>query len=155
MHFFTVLSVFLYFSHANKHRKRYFNKPAASHGNTECRVFVNIQYGVLLKNSHLRTNTYRLFPYKVDSFRAVREDGSSEIVDRSVLRAVQTPQVFGAKLLREAYAKCSGGAGFTDDASVVEGAGASVTLVEGERTNIKITTHEDITLAESFLNLLQ
>lgn len=85
----------------------------------------------------------------VDSFRAVREDDTSEIVDRSVLRAVQTPQVFRAELLRRAYAECSGGAGFTDDASVVEGVGASVTLVEGERFNIKITTPEDLLIGKA------
>ncbi|MBO5655728.1 MAG: 2-C-methyl-D-erythritol 4-phosphate cytidylyltransferase [Rikenellaceae bacterium] len=89
----------------------------------------------------------------VDSFRAIRADGSSEIVDRSALRAVQTPQVFRAELLRKAYAECSGGAGFTDDASVVEGAGKKVTLVEGERFNIKITTPEDLHIGEAIKNM--
>jgi 2-C-methyl-D-erythritol 4-phosphate cytidylyltransferase len=41
---------------------------------------------------------------------------------------------------------------FTDDASVVEQAGQSITLVEGNRTNIKITTPEDLTIAAAFLS---
>ncbi len=89
----------------------------------------------------------------VDSYRRVEGD-DSYIVPRSELRIVQTPQIFKAQLLRDAYNVAFSHA-FTDDASVVEAFGGHITLVEGERTNIKITTPEDITLAESFLNLLK
>ena len=89
----------------------------------------------------------------VDSYRRVEGD-DSYIVPRSELRIVQTPQIFKAQLLRDAYNVAFSPA-FTDDASVVEAFGGYITLVEGERTNIKITTPEDITLAESFLNLLK
>lgn len=89
----------------------------------------------------------------VDSYRRV-EGNDSYIVPRSELRIVQTPQIFKAQLLRDAYNVAFSPA-FTDDASVVEAFGERISLVEGERTNIKITTPEDITLAESFLNLLQ
>ena len=89
----------------------------------------------------------------VDSYRRVEGD-DSYIVPRSELRMVQTPQIFKAQLLRDAY-NVAFSPTFTDDASVVEAFGGHITLVEGERTNIKITTPEDITLAESFLNLLQ
>ena len=89
----------------------------------------------------------------VDSYRRVEGD-DSYIVPRSELRIVQTPQIFKAQLLRDAYNVAFSPA-FTDDASVVEAFGGHITLVEGERTNIKITTPEDITLAESFLNLLK
>ena len=73
----------------------------------------------------------------VDSYRRV--DGSeSYIVPRSELRIVQTPQTFSAALLRRAYEQPFSDK-FTDDASVVEALGAKITLVEGERRNIKLT----------------
>ena len=89
----------------------------------------------------------------VDSYRRVEGD-DSYIVPRSELRIVQTPQIFKAQLLRDAYNVAFSRA-FTDDASGVEVFGGHIKLVEGERTNIKITTPEDITLAEIFLNLLK
>ena len=86
-----------------------------------------------------------------DSFRRLTsEEGGSEIVDRSLLRAVQTPQVFDAHLLRRAYRQPFDPA-FTDDASVVEQLGEHISLCEGERSNLKITTREDITIAEALL----
>lgn len=82
----------------------------------------------------------------VDSYRRV--DGEiSYIVPRSELRIVQTPQVFRSEVLRKAYA-VDYDASFTDDASVVEAAGYRVSLVEGERTNIKLTTPDDVEYAE-------
>ena len=88
----------------------------------------------------------------VDSYRRVEGD-NSYIVPRSDLRIVQTPQIFKAQLLRDAYSVEYSSA-FTDDASVVEAYGGHISLIEGERTNIKITSPEDIALAESFLSLL-
>jgi 2-C-methyl-D-erythritol 4-phosphate cytidylyltransferase len=63
---------------------------------------------------------------------------------------VQTPQIFSAPTLRAAYDTefCQA---FTDDASVVEAMGEKVTLCEGERSNIKITTPEDILFAEAII----
>lgn len=85
----------------------------------------------------------------VDSYRRV--DGSdSYIVPRSELRIVQTPQTFSATLLRRAYEQPFSDR-FTDDASVVEALGAKITLVEGERRNIKLTTPEDMAIAERLL----
>jgi 2-C-methyl-D-erythritol 4-phosphate cytidylyltransferase len=84
-----------------------------------------------------------------DSFRRV--DGvESHIVPRSELRAVQTPQIFSAELLRRAYEQPFDSS-FTDDASVVEAMGIKITLVDGERTNIKLTTPEDMEWAEWML----
>lgn len=85
-----------------------------------------------------------------DSYRMV-EGETSHPIDRSALRIVQTPQVFRAEVLREAYRQPFS-ALFTDDASVVEAAGHSVTLCEGERENIKITTPSDLAIAEAILN---
>ena len=69
---------------------------------------------------------------------------------RGDYRLVQTPQVFEASLLKDAYAQPYREA-FTDDASVVEAAGHEVTLVEGNRENIKITTPFDLAVAEALL----
>lgn len=85
----------------------------------------------------------------VDSLREV-DGGSSHIIDRSRLRIVQTPQVFRAELLRNAYLNPFDPS-FTDDASVVEQAGHPIFLCEGERTNIKITTPGDLVIAEALL----
>ena len=87
-----------------------------------------------------------------DSIRRV-EGEESFIVPRSELRAVQTPQVFSAELLRRAYA-LPYDPRFTDDASVVEMAGGRVALVEGERSNLKLTTPEDMAWAEWWLSQL-
>lgn len=85
----------------------------------------------------------------VDSYRRVVGD-DSEIVPRSELRIVQTPQIFKSETLRRAYEQ-EFDASFTDDASVVEATGVSITLVEGEDSNIKLTTPEDMEWAEWFL----
>lgn len=85
----------------------------------------------------------------VDSYRRLTAEGS-EVVDRSLLRAVQTPQVFEAHLLRRAYRQPFDAA-FTDDASVVERLGFKVTLCEGDRRNLKITTREDLLIAEALI----
>jgi 2-C-methyl-D-erythritol 4-phosphate cytidylyltransferase len=66
-------------------------------------------------------------------------------VDRSELRAVQTPQAFGAEALRRAHA---GDPEATDDASLVEAAGGRVVTVDGDPANVKITTPSDLALAE-------
>ena len=85
-----------------------------------------------------------------DSVRQV--DGEdSHALDRSSLRAVQTPQAFEAHMLLEAYRQPFEPT-FTDDASVVERLGHAVTLVEGEPTNLKITRPMDLALAEYLLN---
>ena len=85
----------------------------------------------------------------VETVRELTADGSVTR-DRSRFRLVQTPQVFSLSLLQQAYEQPYTEA-FTDDASVVEALGHSVTLVEGNRENIKITTPFDLTIAEALL----
>lgn len=85
-----------------------------------------------------------------DSVRQVDGD-NSHALDRSSLRAVQTPQAFDAHLLVNAYVQPFKPT-FTDDASVVERAGHRVTLVEGDPRNLKITRPMDLALAEYLLN---
>ena len=76
---------------------------------------------------------------------------TSRALDRSSLRAVQTPQTFDAQLLLAAYRQPFDPT-FTDDASVVERMGHAVTLVEGDPHNLKITRPMDLALAEYLLN---
>ena len=73
-------------------------------------------------------------------------------VDRSLLYAVQTPQIFHSEILKEAYSQPYDTA-FTDDASVVAKKGMPLTYVEGERLNIKITAKDDLRLAEAILTV--
>ena len=75
-------------------------------------------------------------------------------VDRSVLYAVQTPQIFHSDVLKAAYSQPYDTA-FTDDASVVKRSGIPLSFISGERLNIKITTKEDLLLAESILNITE
>lgn len=84
-----------------------------------------------------------------DSIRSV-EGARSMPIDRAVLRAVQTPQTFQAALIKAAFEQPYTNA-FTDEATVFEAAGGTVHLVEGERGNLKITTPEDLLIAEAFL----
>ena len=69
-------------------------------------------------------------------------------VDRSLLRAVQTPQAFKAEMLEAAHAESPEA---TDDATLVEAIGGKVVLVEGSPDNIKITRPRDLTVAEVLL----
>lgn len=78
---------------------------------------------------------------------------SSITVPRDHYRLVQTPQTFDIQLLKAANRQPYND-GFTDDASVVESYGHQITLVEGNRENIKITTPYDITVAEAIINSL-
>lgn len=91
----------------------------------------------------------------VDSIREVDQQGASHAVDRSRLRAVQTPQVFRADLLKKAYeaigARLDDRSKATDDASVVEMYGHAVALYEGEPQNLKLTTPTDLSVAEMIL----
>jgi 2-C-methyl-D-erythritol 4-phosphate cytidylyltransferase len=86
----------------------------------------------------------------IDSLRATEAGGKSRPLDRNRYVAVQTPQVFRLKLLREAYRQRYTPA-FTDDASVVEALGAEVYTVAGNRENIKITDAFDLRLAGALL----
>lgn len=80
----------------------------------------------------------------------IRYTPENKNVFRGDYRLVQTPQVFDIQLLKEAN-KQEYKDSFTDDASVVEGIGQKVTMVEGNRENIKITTPFDIKIAEALL----
>jgi 2-C-methyl-D-erythritol 4-phosphate cytidylyltransferase len=89
-----------------------------------------------------------------DTIKAV--DGNGVVLgtpERAGLRAVQTPQGFDTALLMRAYwaYQGSGGAGFTDDASLVEHVGGQVQVVDGDPLAFKITTKLDLLLAEAIV----
>jgi 2-C-methyl-D-erythritol 4-phosphate cytidylyltransferase len=83
--------------------------------------------------------------------------GPDKRIEQTIARAnlweAQTPQVFRRELLLEAYAR-RGGFNATDEAQLVERLGKPVTVVQGSPLNVKITTREDLRLAEAALKAL-
>ena len=84
-----------------------------------------------------------------DSLRLLTSNGNKKL-KRSKVKLVQTPQTFHSKILLPAF-KIDYKDKFTDEAAVVEEFGLKVNLIEGEESNIKITTPFDIQLAENLL----
>jgi 2-C-methyl-D-erythritol 4-phosphate cytidylyltransferase len=84
------------------------------------------------------------------SVRQILGAGESTALLRSALRAVQTPQCFDAALLRSAL-ELPYDASLTDEATLVERTGEKVHLVDGEERNIKVTSAQDLVLAEQLL----
>ncbi len=84
-----------------------------------------------------------------ESVRLV-DNAGNRAVDRSKYYLVQTPQTFQTALIKKAYQQTYSKL-FTDDASVLENLGEVISLVDGNRENIKITYPEDIIIAQSFL----
>jgi 2-C-methyl-D-erythritol 4-phosphate cytidylyltransferase len=87
-----------------------------------------------------------------DTIKVAKNGSVSATLDRASLRAVQTPQAFRLDILRKVYtAPEERLRTATDDASLVEDAGGRVAVVAGERTNIKLTSPDDLVLAEAIL----
>lgn len=84
-----------------------------------------------------------------ESLRQI-DAGQSRAVDRSVFRVVQTPQCFRVAEIKNAFMREYDPA-FTDDATVLEAAGGTVYLTEGNSENIKITSPQDLLIAQTFL----
>ncbi len=90
-----------------------------------------------------------------DTVKIVRGGLVEQTPDRSLLQAVQTPQVFDFDLLRGALKKAAqDGAEVTDDCSAVERLGMSIKIVEGDERNLKVTTPMDLKIAEMLLEEL-
>ena len=84
-----------------------------------------------------------------DSIRKL--EGTNSIhIDRNTLYKVQTPQCFLSDDIKKAYTKEYSDT-FTDDASVFEAKGGRITTLLGEEKNLKITTREDLTIANEFM----
>ena len=79
------------------------------------------------------------------------DQDNTKAVDRSRFRLIQTPQTFDIGLIKQAY-EMKEDASLTDDASVAERSGHVISLFEGSYENIKITTPEDLIVAEALLN---
>lgn len=84
-----------------------------------------------------------------DSIRSI-SGARNKQEDRANFRLIQTPQTFQVQLIKEAFEQGFDPL-FTDDASVLEKAGHQINLIDGDYQNIKITTPEDLIVAESFL----
>lgn len=84
-----------------------------------------------------------------ESIRVTDQD-NTKAADRSKFRLIQTPQTFDVALIRKAY-EIKDEPSLTDDASVAERSGNVISLFEGSYENIKITTSEDLILAEALL----
>ena len=111
----------------------------------------------VIRNCYETARTAKAVIPVIPIIETVRHLVSESNVQRSITvprgdyRLVQTPQTFDIQLLKAANRQPYND-GFTDDASVVEAYGFDITLVEGNRENIKITTPFDMTIAEALLN---
>ena len=85
-----------------------------------------------------------------DSIRHVQGD-INKVANRSEFQLIQTPQTFSVNLIKAAFDTPYSDS-FTDDATVLEAVGHKINLIAGDYSNIKITTPEDLVLAESLLN---
>lgn len=84
-----------------------------------------------------------------ESIRMTDQD-TTRAMDRSRFRLIQTPQTFRVSLIKQAYQQKEDAA-LTDDASVAERAGHTISLFEGSYENIKLTTAEDLVIAEALV----
>lgn len=88
-----------------------------------------------------------------ESIRMTDQD-ATQAMDRSRFRIIQTPQTFSLSLIKKAYQQKED-ASLTDDAGVAEKSGHAISLFEGSYENIKITTSEDLIVAEALLKARQ
>jgi 2-C-methyl-D-erythritol 4-phosphate cytidylyltransferase len=135
------------------------NGIAAIDSNQSCLVAIHDGVRPLIQPSTI-TKAYDMAADKgncvvsVSSKDSIRLWNSTAKAYKSVLRddvkIIQTPQIFELNSLKEAFSQTYSPL-FTDDASVMEAHGATIHLVEGDYTNLKITTPEDLLVAESIL----
>ena len=81
-----------------------------------------------------------------DSLRIIGSQGQTKAINRDSVLLIQTPQIFQAQLLNEAY-KQEFNESFTDDASVIEKSGYPINIIDGDIRNIKITYPIDLEIA--------
>lgn len=90
-----------------------------------------------------------------DSMRLLNEEqNDNEVLDRTKVVLVQTPQTFHSRILQPAF-EIDFKERFTDEATVVEAFGLKISLVEGEENNLKITRPVDLAIAEKILEMQQ
>lgn len=87
-----------------------------------------------------------------DTLKVVADGVVTETADRSRLWQAQTPQAFPRAMIVDAYRRAAAdGVAATDDAALVEHYGGRVVVVEGDRSNLKVTTESDLAMAEALL----
>jgi 2-C-methyl-D-erythritol 4-phosphate cytidylyltransferase len=86
-----------------------------------------------------------------DTIKQVEQGWISSTPDRSQLWAIQTPQVFSFPLIHHAYQNAPPERDFTDDAALLEHLGKRVAIFMGSYSNIKITTQEDLLIADALI----
>lgn len=130
---------------------------------TETYVLIHDAARPLLSRDIIEETCVRVKHYKAvavgvptkDTIKIVNESGEiTHTPKRSLTYIIQTPQAFNLKLLKESYDKVMNTQGLeiTDDAMIVEnGSEHKVHIVQGDYINIKVTTPEDIVVAESYL----
>ncbi len=114
------------------------------------RPFVNLQTIATTFSVAQQNNSAIPYIDTIDSLRII-EDNSSKPIDRQKIKIIQTPQVFNCEMIKQAYNQ-KYNPYFTDDASVFEEAGNIISLCNGNRNNIKITSQEDLIFAEFYIN---
>ncbi|RYG06004.1 MAG: 2-C-methyl-D-erythritol 4-phosphate cytidylyltransferase [Chitinophagaceae bacterium] len=85
-----------------------------------------------------------------DSIR-IENNSTNTVLDRNLVRLIQTPQTFKIETIRAAFEQEYNDS-FSDEATVLESMGGQIFLVEGERTNLKITHPVDLLFAEQIIN---
>ncbi len=116
------------------------------------RPFVSSQTIIkTFQTAELKGNASPAIPMN-ESIREVANN-NNKAVDRSHFQIIQTPQCFHSSLLKKAFLQVYNPL-FTDDASVLESIGEKINLIEGNRENIKITTHQDLIIAEALCSQL-
>jgi 2-C-methyl-D-erythritol 4-phosphate cytidylyltransferase len=86
-----------------------------------------------------------------DTIKQVQQGWITSTLDRSQLWTIQTPQIFSFPLIRDAYHTSLLQQEFTDDAALLERLGEHVAIFNGSYRNIKITTQEDLLIAEALI----
>ena len=90
-----------------------------------------------------------------DTIKQVSDGSVVKTLDRSTLRRALTPQCFQYELLRQAYQRADvNDPSLTDESALIEQLGQRVSVVEGSARNIKITSAEDLAIAEGLLKRL-
>ena len=103
-----------------------------------------------LKAAHEHQAAIAAVPVK-DTIKQVHQGKVSATLDRTQLWAVQTPQVFSLSLIHQAHHSSAAQEDVTDDAALLERLGEPVAVFPGSYSNIKITTQEDLLLAEALI----
>ncbi len=107
-----------------------------------------LQDGLLSAQTHQASSA--AVPVK-DTIKQVRDNIIVTTLNRSQLWTIQTPQVFSFPLIRHAHHSPITQEDFTDDAALLERLGYPVAIFQGSYANIKITTQEDLLIAEALL----